>query len=81
MDGTAFFRPLVPDDIRQIAVMALSELAARTQPWPPLTSRPRVEFERLSLLLGVEDSSGGRLELRPHAQLIGTHTQPSALYA
>ena len=26
MDGTAFFRPLVPDDIRQIAVMALSEL-------------------------------------------------------
>ncbi len=29
MDGTAFFRPLVPDDIRQIAVMALSEVKFR----------------------------------------------------
>ena len=29
VDGTAFFRPLVPADIRTIAVMALSELAVR----------------------------------------------------
>ena len=29
VDGTAYFRPLVPADIRTIAVMALSELAVR----------------------------------------------------
>ena len=29
LDGTAYFRPLMPDDVRAIAVMALSELAVR----------------------------------------------------
>eukprot|EP01046_Picozoa_sp_COSAG06_P017932 COSAG06_NODE_1233_length_10152_cov_11.443251_8_plen_179_part_00 len=55
VDGTCFFRPLVPQDIRQIAVMALSELAAR-----------------------VLDSSGGRLELRPHSSLIELAVEGSA---
>ena len=54
LDGTAFFRPLVPEDIRTIAVMALSELAVRVTD----ASGGRLELQPHSSLidLAVEGS-------------------------
>lgn len=49
MDGIAFFRPLVPDDIRRIAVMALSELTARVAE----ASGGRLELQVHSSLIDI----------------------------